>query len=117
MRKKDLRTPDYLQHILDAIERIGTYTAPLSRDSFAATPMAVDAVVRNITIIGEATRNITRGDPDFAAAHPEIPWEAMYGMRNHVTHGYFVVDIDIVWSTVQSYLPGLEHKLSRLTRS
>ncbi|MEX3965988.1 DUF86 domain-containing protein [Paraburkholderia sp. EG286B] len=117
MRKKDLRTPDYLQHILDAIERIRSYTAPLSRESFEATPMAVDAVVRNITIIGEAARNITRHDPDFAAAHPEIPWEAMYGMRNQVMHGYFVVDIDIVWSTVQSYLPELERELSRLKRS
>ena len=96
MRKKDFRTPDYLQHILNAIERIRAYTAPLSHESFEATPMAVDAVVRNIAIIGEAARNIARGDPDFAAAHPEIPWEAMYGMRNHVTHGYFAVDIEIV---------------------
>lgn len=79
--------------------------------------MAVDAVVRNITIIGEAARYITRDDPDFAAAHSEIPWEAMYGMRNQVMHGYFVVDIDIVWSTVQSYLPELERELSRLKRS
>ncbi|PVY26977.1 hypothetical protein C7413_12026 [Paraburkholderia silvatlantica] len=45
--------------------------------------MAVDAVVRNIAIMGKAARNITRDDPDFAAAHPDIPWEAMYGMRNH----------------------------------
>jgi uncharacterized protein with HEPN domain len=114
MRKKDLRTPDYLQHMLDASERIRTDTAPLSRESFQATPMAVDAVVRNIGIIGEATRNVTHGDPDFANAHPEIPWEAMYGMRNHVTHGHFVVDVDIVWSTVQSYLPELELKLLAL---
>ncbi|WP_110856408.1 HepT-like ribonuclease domain-containing protein [Paraburkholderia silvatlantica] len=117
MRKKDLRTPDYLQHILDAIERIRTYTASLSRESFEATPMAVDAVVRNIASMGKAARNITRDDPDFAAAHPDIPWEAMYGMRNHVTHGYFVVDVDIVWSTVKSYLPELELKLSQLRRS
>ncbi|MFX1762662.1 DUF86 domain-containing protein [Paraburkholderia sp. A1RI-2L] len=117
MRKKDLRTPDYLQHILDAIERIRTYTEPLSHDSFEATPMAVDAVVRNIEIIGEAAHNITQGDPDFAAAHPEIPWEAMYGMRNQVSHGYFAVDIDIVWSTVQTYLPDLKHKLSKLKRT
>ena len=114
MRKKDLRTPDYLRHILDAIERIRSYTGPLSRESFEATPMAIDAVVRNIEIMGEASHNITRGDPDFAAAHPEIPWEAIYRMRNQVSHGYFAVDIDIVWSTVQTYLPDLERKLSRL---
>jgi len=115
MRKKDLRTPDYLQHILDAIDRIRAYTGALSRESFEATPMAVDAVVRNIEIIGEASHNIAQGDPGFAAAHPEIPWEAIYGMRNQVSHGYFAVDIDIVWSTVQTYLPDLERKLSRLT--
>lgn len=114
MRKKDLRTPDYLRHILDAIERIRSYTEPLSREGFEATPMAVDAVVRNIEIIGEAGRNITQCDPDFAAAHPEIPWEAMYGMRNQVSHGYFAVDIDIVWSTIQTYLPDLERKLLKL---
>ncbi|WP_421025181.1 DUF86 domain-containing protein [Paraburkholderia sp. A1RO-5L] len=55
--------------------------------------------------------------PDFAAAHPEIPWEAMHGMRNQVSHGYFAVDIDIVWSTVQTSLPDLKHKLSKLKRT
>ncbi|WP_321947905.1 DUF86 domain-containing protein [Paraburkholderia sp. J10-1] len=116
MRKEDLRTPDYLAHILEAVERIGTYTAPLSQEDFEATPMAVDAVVRNLGIIGEAARNITRGDSAFAAAHPEIPWEAMYGMRNRVTHGYFSVDVAIVWSTVQIWIPDLKRKLLPLTR-
>lgn len=117
MRKEDLRTPEYLVHILEAIERIDTYTAALSQEDFEATPMAVDAVVRNLGIIGEAARNIARGNPTFAAAHPEIPWEAMYGMRNRVTHGYFSVDVAIVWSTVQIWVPDLKRKLLPLMRS
>ncbi|CAG9214875.1 conserved hypothetical protein [Paraburkholderia tropica] len=114
MRKENLRTPDYLQHMLDAVDRIRSYVAPLSQESFEAAPMAIDAVVRNLEIIGEAARNIMRGDPAFASAHPEIPWEAVYGMRNRVSHAYFSVDTSIVWSTVQTWVPDLERKLLKL---
>jgi uncharacterized protein with HEPN domain len=101
--------------MLDAADRIRAYLAPLSQESFEATPMAVDAVVRNLEIIGEAARNIMRGDPAFAAAHPEIPWEAMYGMRNRISHAYFSVDTSIVWSTAHTWVPDLVHKLLQLT--
>jgi uncharacterized protein with HEPN domain len=115
MKKKDLRTPDYVRHILDAIARIRTYTAPLSPETFEATPMAIDAVVRNLEIIGEAAHNIVLIDPGFAAAHSEIPWNAMYAMRNLVAHGYFAVDTDVVWHTAQRNLPELERMLLQLT--
>ncbi|POR55757.1 uncharacterized protein with HEPN domain [Paraburkholderia eburnea] len=115
MRKEDLRTPDYLQHMLDAAERIRSYLAPLSQESFEATPMAIDAVARNLEIIGEAARNIMRGDPAFTSTHPEIPWEAMYGMRNRISHAYFSVDTSIVWSTAQTWVPDLVRKLLPLT--
>ena len=116
MKKNELRTPHYLQHILTAIARIRAYTAPLSIETFEATPMAVDAVVRNFEIIGQAARNIMRGDPGFAAAHPEIPWDVMYGMRNQVSHAYFAVDLGVVWHTAQNDLPELENKLLSLNQ-
>ena len=73
-----------------------------------------DAVIRNIEIIGEAARNIERNDLVFAAQHAEIPWEVIYAMRSHVAHGYFKVDLEIVWNTIHHDLPGLAKEISRL---
>jgi uncharacterized protein with HEPN domain len=69
--------------------------------------MAQDAVIRNLEIIGEASHNIERDYPEFAAAHPELPLAFAYQMRNAVAHGYFKVDLEIVWKTVQNDLTGL----------
>lgn len=114
MKKHELRTPDFLGHILEAIGRIRSYTEGHSAQSFQATPMAVDPVVCNLEIIGEAAHNIEQGDPAFAANHPEIRWRTMYAMRNQISHGYFAVDVEIVWNTVKQYLPILERDLTRL---
>lgn len=114
MKKGGLRTADYIQHMLDAIGRIREYTAALSQEAFEATPMAVDAVVRNLEIIGEAAHNVMRDDPAFAAAHAQVPWETMYAMRNRISHGYFAVDAGVVWSTVQRDLPELQRELTSL---
>jgi uncharacterized protein with HEPN domain len=64
-------------------------------------------VVRNFEIIGEASRNIERHHPEFAAAHPELPLAIAYEMRNALAHGYFKVDLGIVWRTIQRDLPHL----------
>lgn len=64
-------------------------------------------MIRNIEIMGEAARNIEQRHPDFAEQHPDIPWADMYFMRNRVSHGYFTVDLEIVWKTIQNDLPGL----------
>jgi uncharacterized protein with HEPN domain len=114
MRKHELRTPDYLEHIQEAIRRIRSYTEGHSAQSLQATPMALDAVVRNLKIIGEAAHNIAQSDPAFAANHPEIGWRTMYAMRDQISHGYFAVDVEIVWSTVSQQLPILERDLVRL---
>ena len=104
---KALRVPDYLGHILQAIERIGRYTADLDEVGFLRNEMAQDAVIRNIEIIGEASNNIQRVAPEFAALHDDIPWQVMYTMRNRVSHGYDKVDLEIVWKTIQCDLPTL----------
>lgn len=62
----------------------------------------------NLMTIGEAAARIANDHNDFAAAHPEIPWAQMRGMRNRMAHGYFDIDLNIVWQTVQSSLPILE---------
>jgi uncharacterized protein with HEPN domain len=105
--KKASRVCDYLGHILLAIERIGRYTADMDEAGFLSSDLVQDAVIRNIEILGEASNNILRADPEFAAAHHHIPWQVMYTMRNRVSHGYEKVDLEIVWQTVCSDLPRL----------
>lgn len=85
---KTLRAPDYLGHIIEAIERIEEYVSDMDEVSFLASKLVQDAVIRNIEIIGEASNNIQRADPTFAAKHHDIPWRAMYAMRNRIAHGY-----------------------------
>ena len=104
---KALRVPDYLGHILKAIERIVRYTEDMDEVAFLDNELVQDAVIRNIEIIGEASNNIQRVDAEFAARHEDIPWLVMYTMRNRVSHGYDKVDLEIVWKMIQSDLPGL----------
>ena len=67
------RVPDYLQHIIEAIERIQRYTEEMDELGFAQHQMVQDAVIRNFEIIVEASRNIERSNPGFVAPHPELP--------------------------------------------
>lgn len=114
MSKAAPRLPDYLGHILQAIDRIQRYTSGMSEADFARSEVIQDAVIRNFEVIGEASRNIARDCPDFAAAHPELPLSFAYEMRNSLAHGYFTVDLGIVWKTIGSDLPALQHQVQRL---
>jgi uncharacterized protein with HEPN domain len=106
-RRDTQRLADYLGHILQAIERINRYTEDMGEIVFLEDEMAQDAVIRNFEIIGEASHNIEVNFPAFAQAHPELPLAFAYQMRNAVAHGYFKVDLEIVWKTVQNDLLGL----------
>lgn len=75
---KALRVPDYLSHILCAIERIDRYTTGMDEAGFLNSELVQDAVIRNIEIIGEAANNIQQVAPAFAARHSDIPWQVMY---------------------------------------
>ena len=101
------RLADYLAHIAQAIERTATYTRGLDQAGFMTNTLVQDAVIRNIEIIGEASRNIEQRFPAFAAAHPALPLAVAYQMRNAVAQGYFKVDFDLVWKTLQRDLPPL----------
>ena len=120
MSRDKQRLPDYLAHILEAIERIHRYTEDMGELAFLENEMAQDAVIRNFEIIGEASHNIEDHYPEFAASHPELPLAFAYQMRNAVAHGYFKVDLEIVWKTVQNDLSGLytqvQEVLADLTR-
>lgn len=68
-------------------------------------------VVRNLEILGEAVRGVTEATRE---AHPEIPWKKIAGTRDRVIHGYFRVDLDIVWEIVEKELPLLRDKIASL---
>jgi len=108
------RLADYLAHILEAIVRIRRYTEGLDRQGFGSREMVQDAVLRNLEIIGEAAHNVHQRHPEFAARHRDLPWRPAYDMRNALGHGYYEVDLDVVWRTLVDDLPALESKIRTL---
>lgn len=109
------RVEDYLEHIAQAIQRATEYTERLgSLGAFRQSQRDQDAVIRNIEIIGEASRQIQIHAPEFVAAHPEVPWIDMSDMRNKLIHGYFDVDADVVWRAIKDDLPPLKQQIDQL---
>ena len=116
MSKHKLRVNDYLDHILQAIERIERYTIGMDEDAFLENQLVQDAVIRNIEILGEAANNIKKSDQEFTDKHTEIPWLAIYAMRNRVSHAYFQVDLKIVWKTIRNDLPHMQQQVRALVQ-
>jgi uncharacterized protein with HEPN domain len=109
MSKRDLRL--FLNDILEAVEKVERYTKDFSFNDFAENEMVIDAVIRNLEIIGEASRNIPK---DICSKYPEIPWKRVIGLRDIVIHGYFTVDLQIIWTIVKERLPGLKSQIMRM---
>ncbi len=110
-RQHSFELKDFITHILEAIQKIEAYTAGLSFDDFSGSTRDQDAVIRNFEVIGEACRNIEVYFPDFVSSHPELPIRSAYDMRNAISHGYFGVDLAIVWVAVGRDLPILKARL------
>ena len=108
------RLRDYLDHIVGAIDTIVDYTRGLDEAAYLADRKTQDAVVRNFEVIGEACNNVSKSHPNFAEANPAVPWSFAYEMRNALAHGYFKVDHDIVWRTIQNDLPTLRTAVQAL---
>ena len=100
-----------IEDIIEAIEKIRAYTAEMSLEAFAADSKTVDAVIRNVEIIGEASRHLPR---DICARFPEVPWDEMRGIRNVLIHEYFGIDVEVLWETIKSNLPPLLPHLRRI---
>ena len=66
----------------------------------------------NIVIVGEAATKLLQSYGEFLGRHPELPWQSMKGMRNRIAHGYFDINLDVVWDTTQTALPQLLERLS-----
>lgn len=105
-------TPDdnaRLRHMLEAARDAMSFAADCSREGLDKDRKLALAIVKCIEIIGEAAAKITAETRD---AHPEVPWKAIVGMRNRLIHGYFEIDLDRIWNTVQSNLPPLVEMLA-----
>lgn len=94
----------YLTHILECITNIESYI-PNGEDDFFSSKLIQDAVIRNLEIIGEATKRISK---DFREKHPNVPWREMAGLRDVLIHDYFGVDNGIVWNVVEKEIQPLK---------
>lgn len=115
MTKKDaMRIPDYLEHILEALKRIFDYVEDIGEVGFLTSALVQDAVLRNLEIIGEASNKLVRYHDEFIRQYPDVPWEDMYWMRNRISHGYFSIDFEIIWKTIEQDLPILEEQIQNI---
>ncbi|MCX7119962.1 MAG: DUF86 domain-containing protein [Legionellales bacterium] len=115
MTKKDaMRIPDYLEHILEALKRIFHYVDDIDEVVFLTNELVQDAVLRNLEIIGEAANKLVRYHDEFIKQYSNVPWEDMYWMRNRISHGYFSIDFEIIWKTIEQDLPELEVQIQSI---
>lgn len=109
---RESRLLDYLDHMRQAATDACSFVEGLSKDDFLEDKRTQQAVIMSLIIIGEAATKVMDGHAEFTQAQPEVPWRSMRGMRNRITHGYFDINLDVVWETVQTALPELLQKLS-----
>jgi len=101
----------YLEDIKNSIEKIEKYVSDTDFEKFSRDEKTIDAVVRNLEIIGEAVNNLPE---EIKSENPDIPWKEAIGMRNKVIHEYFGVDDEILWKTATDDLPAFKEQISKL---
>jgi len=110
-----MKNPKILvHHVLSAIANIEQFTARATKEVFLADFMMQHAVIRNIEVIGEASRNI---DVEIKTKFPLVPWRDIVAMRNKLIHEYFSVDAEAVWFVVENDLPGLKVQMMEILNS
>ncbi len=103
----------YFLHILDSIENIEKYTRGLSKKKFFENKLVQDAVIRNLEIVGEATKNIPTSAKE---KYHHIEWKKIAGMRDILIHDYLGVDLERVWGVLQNRLPILKKEISKIVK-
>lgn len=101
----------YFRHMLDAITKIETYTNGIDYNNFMQNSLVQDGVIRQIEIIGEASKRIGQTIKD---DNTQVPWKDICGMRDKLIHDYFGVDPDALWDTVEKDIPSLKEELKKI---
>ncbi|NPV51048.1 MAG: DUF86 domain-containing protein [Candidatus Methanofastidiosum sp.] len=104
----------YIDDILEAIYKIEEYIQDIDFEDFSSDRKSVDAVIRNLEIIGEATKNISE---DFKRRHTEVNWKDPTRMRDRLIHAYFGVDLGIVWETIKFRIPELKGQIEKINEN
>lgn len=94
----------FLLHIRDALREVREFVEGEDHESFMENRMAQNAVMRSFEVVGEAARRVS---PKFCEAHPEVPWRLMGDFRNKLIHGYFALDLEVIWKTATEDAPML----------
>jgi uncharacterized protein with HEPN domain len=101
----------YIEDILDSIEKISRYVRNKSYLDFSSDEMVIDAVIRNLEIIGEAAKCI---DKDIKERNPQVPWKKIAGLRDILAHSYSTINIRLIWETIEDGLPELKEQLQKI---
>ncbi|MGE8204625.1 HepT-like ribonuclease domain-containing protein [Heyndrickxia sp. NPDC080065] len=101
----------FLEDILSSAIKVEKYTRGLSFEDFIDNDLVYDAVIKNILVIGEATKNIPK---DIRQSNPHIEWRKMAGMRDMMIHGYFSINFQIIWDVVQNKIPEFKQQIEQL---
>lgn len=101
------RLGDYLDHMRQAADDALIFVEGLSKEEFFDDKRTQHAVIMSLIIIGEAATKIMDRYAEFATQNAQVPWRSMRGMRNRIAHGYFDINLEVVWDTVQAALPEL----------
>ncbi len=111
MKARDYR--DYLQDIFDAVNDIENFVNNMTYEEFIKDRKTLNAVVRSIEIIGEASKNIPE---TMKAKYKELPWKQMAGMRDKLIHAYFGVDVETLWKAVKENIPPLRQSIQQMLK-
>jgi uncharacterized protein with HEPN domain len=101
----------YIDHILDSIRKINEFSKGINLKEFKKNELVQDAIIRNIEIIGEASKKISS---DTKQKYTEIPWKDIAGMRDKLIHDYLGVDLDVVWKTIKKDISDLDALISEI---
>lgn len=100
-----------LEDIFEAIKKALRYTNGFTYEAFINDDKSIDAVVRNLEIVGEAVRRLPE---DFKGKYPDIEWEKIVGLRHRIVHDYFGIDLEIIWQILQKDLPEFKRALEKI---
>lgn len=117
MTRPELRQADYVSHMLEASTLAQSYVEGINKTDFLHDKKTQQAVILNIMVIGEAATKLADEYPEFISKFPQVQWKSMRGMRNRLAHGYFDINLDVVWETVKQALPELEGQLRQIQQT